>query len=210
MMIPDITKINIEHVGLWPQILFKDHWDGDTSLILERCRQSAKLVNVNTTLEKGNALSTVSTLDDPHNWEECKPFVDWIMQRVDLLWHAWNFRNCKRWVTKSWTNVHKDSGMTMEHSHGDLAIVITWYISLPPKSGFIEFRNPLEYHWAGYPVENGDKGLWTTAPCKTNDVLIFPGWLKHRVQPSQTDEERWVITMNISHHDMYMLEVSHA
>jgi hypothetical protein len=31
----------------------------------------------------------------------------------------------------------------------------------------------------------------------TNDVLIFPGWLKHRVQPSRTDEERIVMTFNI-------------
>ena len=203
---PDITQMNIQPVGLWPQVLFKDHWDGDPLPILNRCRSSVKDVHVNATLEKGNAVSTVTTEDQPHDWQECEEFVKWISERVDLLWTAWNFRNCKRWITKSWTNIHTRGGNTMEHSHGDLAIVIAWYVSLPPSGGFIEFRNPLEYHWAGYPVENGDKGLWTSVPCKTNDVLIFPGWLKHRVQPSNTDEERWVVTMNITHHDMYMLE----
>jgi len=34
-------------------------------------------------------------------------------------------------------------------------------------------------------------------PVETNDVLIFPGWLKHRVQPNNTNEERIVMTFNI-------------
>jgi hypothetical protein len=42
-----------------------------------------------------------------------------------------------------------------------------------------------------------EMSLYKEIQVKTNDVVIFPGWLKHRVQPSQTDEERIVMTFNI-------------
>ena len=74
--------------------------------------------------------------------------------------------------------------------------VVTAYLKLPKDGGFIEFRDPLEYHKNNTPIEPEEQ-TWKAIPCETNDVLIFPGWLRHRVQPSQTDEERIVLTMNI-------------
>ena len=32
---------------------------------------------------------------------------------------------------------------------------------------------------------------------KTGDIVVFPGWLWHKVQPSNSDEERIVWTINI-------------
>ena len=99
-------------------------------------------------------------------------------------------------MLNSWINVHERTGVTLEHSHNNALFVVTSYINLPPNSGYIEFRDPLEYHKSNTPMEPEEE-LWKEVPCNTNDVLIFPAWLKHRVQPSQTDEQRIVLTMNI-------------
>lgn len=40
--------------------------------------------------------------------------------------------------------------------------------------------------------------LWKELKVKTNDVLVFPGWLNHRTQPNTTDTERIVMTYNIN------------
>ena len=37
---------------------------------------------------------------------------------------------------------------------------------------------------------------YSEVPIKTNDVLIFPGWMSHRAQPSKSNEERLVFTLN--------------
>ena len=37
---------------------------------------------------------------------------------------------------------------------------------------------------------------WKKVEAKTGDVLIFPGWIKHRTQPNESDENRWVLTSN--------------
>jgi uncharacterized protein (TIGR02466 family) len=99
-------------------------------------------------------------------------------------------------IQESWFNVHANTGTTLEHYHNNINLVITSYIKLPKNSGYIEFRDPLEYHWSNTPIIPEQK-LWSAVKCKTNDVLIFPGWLRHRVQENKSNEERIVLTYNI-------------
>ena len=37
---------------------------------------------------------------------------------------------------------------------------------------------------------------WKSYEVKTGDVLIFPGWLEHMVEPSRSHERRVVMTIN--------------
>ena len=80
-------------------------------------------------------------------------------------------------ILNSWINIHDESGETLEHFHNHTDFVVTAYISLPKDTGYIEFRDPLEYHRANTWIEP-ELQLWKSVPCETNDVLIFPGWLK--------------------------------
>jgi len=66
----------------------------------------------------------------------------------------------------------------------------------PAGSGNIEFLDPLEYHKSNFPVVP-EVSFYKEVQVATNNVLIFPGWIKHRVQPNNTDQERVVITFNI-------------
>ena len=97
-------------------------------------------------------------------------------------------------ILNSWINIHDNSGETLEHFHNHTDFVVTSYLSLPEGSGYIEFRDPLEYHKANTYIQP-ELELWKAVPCKTNDILIFPGWLKHRTQPNLTN--RRIMTMNI-------------
>jgi uncharacterized protein (TIGR02466 family) len=97
---------------------------------------------------------------------------------------------------QSWLNRHRRTGVTHEHSHTYSTFVVAAYIKLPPNTGYIEFKDPLEYHKHSYPIIP-EESLYQSVPAETNDVLIFPGWIKHRVQPNLTDEERIVMTFNI-------------
>ena len=63
--------------------------------------------------------------------------------------------------------------------------------------GFIEFRDPLEYHKSGFPYD-AEANIWKPIECTTNDVLIFPGWLNHRTQENTVGGERICMTYNIN------------
>ena len=83
----------------------------------------------------------------------------------------------------------------MEHYHNQCPMVVSCYLKAPNKSGNFEYRDPLEYHRWGSPGEP-QMSLWKEIKVETNDIIVFPGWLKHRTQVNQTDEDRVCLTIN--------------
>ena len=70
----------------------------------------------------------------------------------------------------------------------------------PERGQNIEFRNPLHSSWTYMPrshTEFSRQDFYQEVQCNTNDVLIFPAWLSHRVQANKTKENRVVMSMNI-------------
>ena len=69
---------------------------------------------------------------------------------------------------------------------------------MPENGGYIQFRDPLEYHKGFYMKQYDDELYgWKTIPAVTGDVLLFPGYLRHRTQANTNQtEKRWVLTSN--------------
>jgi hypothetical protein len=67
----------------------------------------------------------------------------------------------------------------------------------PTNSGYIEYRDPLEYVKEMNMHYDLEGWKWKKVKAITGDVLIFPGYLRHRTESSFTNEERWVLTTNI-------------
>jgi uncharacterized protein (TIGR02466 family) len=183
---------------LFPSIVWKFKYEFDTKTLQPKIDELFSLVKENSKLEYGEALSTVSTPIEmqPHAWPELSHFQNWLGSTLEHIKDQYHFTGRQSTVTNSWFNKHNHGGHTIEHVHSNVTFVVTSYIALPPNSGYIEFIDPLEYHktsWSIHPEESMHRAV----PCETNDVLIFPGWLKHRVQPNHTDMDRIVMTFNI-------------
>lgn len=183
---------------LFPPLIYKFQWDFDKDKIYPKLCKLFDQVETNSDLEKGDALSTVS-LDEhlqPHTWSELKDFQQWLGEKIFAIRKEHNFYEEFSRVINSWANRHYAGGETIEHVHNYGTFVASCYFSCPPNSGNIVFKDPLEYHKATFPVIP-ELSFNHEVEVQTNDVLIFPGWLKHSVLPSKTDEERIVITFNI-------------
>jgi len=93
--------------------------------------------------------------------------------------------------------LHVPGGSTPLHHHGPSVVAISTYLNQPENSGYIEFKNPLEYHNTCYPYPIDDEiSNWKEVKTKTGDVVMFPGWLRHRTQQNRSNENRWVLTTN--------------
>jgi len=147
-------------------------------------------------LETGASFSTVHNQEQaPHHWEINEDFLIWLQAKIHPIWLNWGYAACMPVPTRSWVNVHKRSGRTMEHYHNNTPLVASCYLKVPQGSGHFEYRDPLEYHRWGTPGEP-QIDLWNEVPVETGDILIFPGWLKHRTQVNQVDEDRVCMTIN--------------
>lgn len=199
MQAPQPKPHNI--VSPFPPYIFKYQYDFKWPEIKDDVYTALKEVPNVSELEIGNSTSTLfEQAFPPHEWKHpiFKDFFEWLNGPLTEVWNGMNYN----WGTKrchyinSWFNIHQNTGQTLEHHHSYSELVVTCYLQLPKDSGYIEFRDPLEYHKAHTPI-TPEKELWKEVPAVTGDILIFPGWLKHRTQPNTTDNDRIVMTVNV-------------
>lgn len=185
-------------IHLFPPLIYKFKYEFNLAELQPKIDHLFSLVEKNSSLETGDALSTVSVDQalQPHTWMELSGFQNWLGGKIAEIRNINEFVNGYSEVTQSWCNRHGLGGETLEHTHTFGTFVASCYIKAPPNSGNIEFKDPLEYHKTSFPIIP-EISLYKEVPVETGDVCIFPGWLKHRVQPSRTTEERIVMTFNI-------------
>jgi len=193
-----VLQLNNGGVYLFPPLIYKFSYDFKKETLLPKIDHLFSLVERNSELEKGDAVSTVSVDQrlQPHTWMELEHFQMWLGGKIAEIRREHEFVMGHSEVTQSWCNKHGRGGVTLEHSHTFGTFVASCYLYAPPNSGNIEFKDPLEYHKSSFPIIP-EISLYKEVNVTTNDVLIFPGWIKHRVQPNNTDEKRLVMTFNI-------------
>lgn len=199
---PDAPK----SIGVSPNYLWKLNYDFDYQSLGSLQYDIGSLLDKagsNSRIERGNAFSTAShSLKKyaPHNWECLEKFFYMIHQQIIPIWTSWGyFDNMRIYPRESWVNIHKRGGYTGEHLHSPCPLCLACYIKVPKGSGNFLVRDPLEYHRFGTP-QNVEENVWREIPVQTNDVLVFPGWLKHKTQPNKTNEDRIVLSVNYESH----------
>jgi hypothetical protein len=192
--------ISITPCNPWSPLIYKLKYDFNFSELEPLLENSIKDAQENSYLENGAAVSSVVNNDSrPHYWPNIQKFLDSIAPSINQILDSWSIEQRPWFIGNSWANKHLEGGYTSEHHHGRHVAVIAAYPMLPENSGYIQFKNPLEYHWSqSYLKDYDNDSLWSTIKCETNDVLVFPGWLRHRTQLSNSHSPRWVMTFNIS------------
>lgn len=193
-----MLQLNNGGIFLFPPLIWKFSYKFDYDLLYPKINELFEKIKINSSLEKGQAVSTVS-LDQtiqPHTWVELKDFQFWLGEKIHSIRKEYNFSATHSEVTQSWVNRHLNTGETLEHTHHNSTFVASCYLKCPIGSGNIVFKDPLEYHKHAFPLLSEDS-FYREVPCATNDVIIFPGWLRHHTQINQTNQERIVLTFNI-------------
>jgi uncharacterized protein (TIGR02466 family) len=193
-----VLQLNNGSLFLFPPYIWKFQYDFGYDKLKTKIDELFNLVEKNSKLEKGDAISTVSVDQSlqPHTWEELADFQNWLGLTFENIKDSYQFVERQSRVTQSWINRHGHGGVTEEHNHNFSTFVVSCYLNCPANSGNIEFKDPLEYHFTSWPIEP-EEILYKELPVSTNDVVIFPGWLRHRVQPNLSHENRYVMTFNI-------------
>jgi uncharacterized protein (TIGR02466 family) len=193
------NKKKLIDVTPFEPLVIKSHYsDWDLEKVIPICEKLVAESPIKTHLELNDAFSSVSNKLSPHLIPEFKPFYKWIIPIVEhIMYNEWELkRKIEIGISNSWVNVHGRGGITDEHEHGATSLVAAAYITLPEDSGYIKFKDPLEYVKGIRPENDGELRFFKKVKAVQGDVLLFPGWLRHKTEPSNTDEKRWVLTTN--------------
>jgi len=181
-------------------LIIKAHYDGfDWEKLKPVCQKMIDDTSVPVEVEGEHGKSSVYNRQNmPQSNPAFKDFYNWLNPIVQhIIKNEWGYEKSFMYVnTNSWVNVHKKGGITLEHHHGPCILVAATYLQLPEEGGYIEYKDPMEYSKGMNQHHNVDDWVWKKVPAKTGDVLLFPGWIRHRTEHSRTNDERWVLTTN--------------
>ena len=159
--------------------------------------------NNRTTPEGGGGISSVvlmnqgETYRPPHLWKEFEFFMGWMQSYVDTVWSAWDYTDAvKKAVSESWINAHPKGGWTNPHTHHNVHLAMVAYLHVPENSGNLMVKNPMSMYHHGLPLANPNNA-WKTINIETDDVVILPAWLEHMTQINHSEENRYIMSLNV-------------
>ncbi len=192
--------MNITDVTPFGPLIIKAHYNFNWDILKPICQNMINGTSENVHIENENGKSSVYNFrNQPHLNPHFDPFYNWLYPIVQhIIKNEWKYEPSFKYnISNSWVNMHTKNGITYEHHHGPAIAVVATYLQLEPGMGYIEYKDPLEYQKGINLHEDMDDWVWKKIPAQTGDVLIFPGWIRHRTETSQSLKERWVLTTNI-------------
>lgn len=148
--------------------------------------------------EAGVSVSNVGGWQSEHQ-DISRDFIDWQMSLDKAV---------KQCCTQSglpplrlfnlWFNVNNTSDYNSIHNHHGAVLSGVYYVNVPENSGSIEFyrEDDIEYYLPPLESYNAFTKQKHVVDPEPGMLLLFPGWVKHSVQPNKSKEERVSISFN--------------
>jgi uncharacterized protein (TIGR02466 family) len=123
-------------------------------------------------------------------------------KRLDEVHRAFEFSaSLRQMITEAWININQKGHFNCSHDHPGSLFSAVYYVKGGADKGELELKTPITPHTYTISNEmvggfNAFTGHAMVIPPVTGDLLIFPSWLLHRVNMSQSEEARISIAFN--------------
>lgn len=192
----------MQGIRLGAPLIFEDEYIFDKSVLIPKIEMYAENTNsfyYDNPIEIGNAGSTAFEWNSqPHTWPELQGFIQWLGPVASQILQSWEFDFTDIVIINSWVNRHRKGGWTNFHVHHGAHLTLAAYIQADENSGDLIIEDPLDIHWMGYPaIKQSRKDGGYKLPILDNKVYLFSPFLRHATEPSRSDQDRWVLSINL-------------
>lgn len=185
----------------WSPVVLQEHFSMDWESIKPVVDRMFMELRGNSELEIGGT-STVELNArgiNPIMMPEFRELQRYIDSKLPQVIDTWKIPRAMYGPLKSWINEHPKGAYTTEHVHRNTQIAVAYYLKVPENSGRLLVRDPAEAYWINYPSQpRGLDEFWYPIDVKAGDIVFFPGWLQHKTEPNNSDENRYVMSINYS------------
>ena len=97
-----------------------------------------------------------------------------------------------------WININQHNAFNERHTHPGSDLSAIYYHVVPPNSGHLVLTNPhhhTHFNVLSHTKNNNGPALHITP--KANQIIIFPSYIEHKVEPNNSTEDRISIAWNI-------------
>ena len=195
----------IEHI--FPLTFYKVSL-GDTNSLLESLsafldESYDKTINNNQGSMRGG-LCSYNSSRELHLNPAFKDITDVIFQHVNIFWKELGY-NHTPYIYEMWTNKYPPESFIDAHNHAPIPLTVSFYLKKETNAGNLVFENPLEALLKHQPIKAlQDRNAYHTlfdyeVKVEAGDLVIFPGWLRHKTQVNNSNSDRIMIGANINY-----------
>lgn len=157
-------------------------------------------------LEKNGGVSTYETENQLHEIDEIKQLADIVLFHSRIYWRVLDIdERLSPRIDQCWSNIHKTGSFTLQHSHSLMPMVGSFYLKAEKNSGDLILTNPAEYSITNIPFsKNIEQKIETSIKIRTGDLVLFPGYVRHKTGENFSGHDRIVITFNMGYDGKYL------
>lgn len=134
-----------------------------------------------------------------NTWPEVQNLIKFLNIHIKNYWNELNYHpELEPYIIEMWANKSTAGGWIYHHTHTPNPIVGTCYLSVSPEQGNLFFQDPLEMVKSSQPCNIDQFNEFEQeVPLSAGDVILFPGYLRHRTYPNKSNDSRIVLSFNI-------------
>ena len=134
---------------------------------------------------------------------EPKDFIKFILPAIEQVITDMNWEKQKQSINinNMWAIINTGGSANLRHQHGNSTISGAYYVRAPKNSGDIVFYDPRPAPAYTYPIAVNPNLLNAQVngiSPKEGALVLFPSYLDHSVNENLSNEERIVISFNIT------------
>ena len=115
--------------------------------------------------------------------------------------YGWVFTPEKIKCEEMWAIINKKGNFNVEHIHANCDLSAAYYVKVPENSGNFQIFNPNSVSRNRFPKKSKPTEfniVSAVLKIEEGDLIIFPSYLPHAVGQNETDEDRIVLSFNLS------------
>ena len=115
--------------------------------------------------------------------------------------YGWKTEQKKIQIKEMWAIINKKNDFNVIHTHPNCYLSSAYYVRAPKNCGKFLLENPNQAQRHYFPqIANKNELNMPIAgfDVSEGDLLLFPGYLPHKVAKNESDEDRIVISFNVN------------
>lgn len=183
--------------------IYKVHYPGPIDAIEQEVRtllEQTVTDENNVTLMRDGALSSARVAENLHRNPHFEDLVKFIHEHAEKYWLHMGYDSKRLPRLKMlWGNIYPNGGYIEAHDHAPMPLVASFYVRKSPEASNIVFEHPLELLLKHQPLEGlRDRSEYfkmfeTEVEVNQGDLVLFPGWLKHKTRSMPDTGDRIIV-----------------
>lgn len=135
--------------------------------------------------------------------ENLKNFITEISKNIGsaIKDMGWDLETQVVKISNMWSIINNKNSFNEKHHHGNSALSAAYYVQAKKNAGNIVFFDPRQANVFCHPISKERNNINAQAQSvtpKPGNLVLFPSYLEHKVDQNQSDDDRIVISFNVS------------